>query len=96
MARTSGGAIYATGTETLTISDCEFDNNEAGINEEGTGSGGDIYAVDGVTLKVERTKFLFSATEIGGAAIDFCGGIIDDCDFVDAEAESDSDVRALI
>lgn len=96
MARTSGGAIYATGTGTLTITDCEFSDNEAGVTDDVYGSGGDIYAADGITLEVVGSKFLDSATDIGGAAIECCGGTISDCDFIGAEADADNSVRALI
>lgn len=96
-ARTKGGAIYAKGTETLKIYDTVFEDNEAGVNDDGgTGSGGDIYAADTVTLEVVGSTFSRSSAEIGGAAIECCGGTIDDCDFINAESGSENDVCALI
>ena len=87
-AGTRGGAIYAMGTEELTIMDCEFNDNEAGTTDSGEGSGGDVYAADGVTLIVESSSFLNSAAEYGGAAIECCGGTITSSSFTGAESFS--------
>lgn len=85
-----GGGICAAGTETLTISGCEFKNNEAGLKSDDNGAGGDVYAIDGVTLTLTSTNFTESSAQYGGAAVECCGASITDCLFSGAESRFDT------
>lgn len=84
-----GGAICAVGTEFVEVYKSEFQSNKAGIYDDGgIGSGGDIYAADGVTLWVQSSRFSYSYASYGGGAIEFCGGTINDSNFTGVEAVS--------
>ncbi|CBJ26272.1 polymorphic outer membrane protein [Ectocarpus siliculosus] len=84
-----GGAVYAIGSETLTITDSLFTVNEVGTGVEEGGAGGDVYAGINVELTVTGTTFSTSAAEYGGAAIECCGAVISNCTFTGADAASD-------
>ena len=91
-----GGAICAVGTEFVEVYKSEFQYNEAGINDDGNGSGGDIYASDGVTLWLQSSKFVDSYASYGGGAIECCGGTITGSTFTGAESGSGSSVSAKL
>lgn len=62
-----GGAICAVGTDLLTIEGCFFYANEA-FSEALGASGGDIFAISGVTLSVSDSSFTDSAELPSSAA----------------------------
>ncbi|CAN0394289.1 unnamed protein product [Pylaiella littoralis] len=84
-----GGAICAVGSETLTVTDCIFRNNEVGTGEAAEGAGGDIYADRNVALTVHGTLFSGSTAEFGGAAIECCGATITNSTFSGTDSSSD-------
>lgn len=96
VAGVKGGAICAVGTEIVEVYKSEFQSNEAGINDDGNGSGGDIYAGGGVTLWVQYSKFFYSYASYGGGAIECCGGTITGSNFTGAESGSGSNVSAKL
>ena len=73
-----------------------FMYNEAGAFREDTASGGDIYAADGVTLKVQSSNFFYSVSKFGGASIECCGASITDSTFVGGKAGTESSVSTVL
>lgn len=73
-----------------------FSYNEAGTPMDDNASGGDIYAADGVTLKVQSSSFFHSASKFGGAAIECCGATITDSTFVAGKASAESIVSIVL
>ncbi|CAB1118473.1 unnamed protein product [Ectocarpus sp. CCAP 1310/34] len=95
LASERGGAVYAIGSETLTITDSLFRGNEVGTGVDADGAGGDVYAGTNVELTVTGTTFSTSAAEYGGAAIECCGAVISDTVFTGADTASDGVSRRM-
>lgn len=68
------------------MSGCVFTSNEAGLDDEEAGAGGDIFASRGVTLTVTNSNFTQSTAYYGGAAIECCGATISDSQFTATES----------
>jgi predicted outer membrane repeat protein len=78
---TLGGAVYAQAPE-MTISDCAFDNNAAGLVNDSAGIGGAIF-VESIS-KIGRCTFRENEAYGGGGAIfaHFSSLVLEDCEFV--------------
>ena len=74
VAGSKGGAVYAGGSETLTITTSVFRRNEVVAKDQS--AGGDVWANRDVELKVVDSTFSGSAAGYGGAAIVCCGAEI--------------------
>ena len=84
----SGGAVYAGGSETLTITASTFNQNEVGTGDLGTGAGGDVWTNRLVELTVVDSTFSGSTAEYGGAAIVCCGATITTSNFSSTDVAS--------
>ncbi|CAM9438432.1 unnamed protein product [Choristocarpus tenellus] len=91
VATVAGGAIFATGSDAVTVEDSVFKMNEAANEDNQIAMGGGIFADSMVPLTVTNSSFSSNTAESAGSAIYLCGGNLVHSTFMRHETFGDVD-----